>query len=281
MSPYKYSVSSPVVFVSGLALPPAELWGPEGLTPALCLPPTPSCPADTAGGVDGGAGGSRGPTAQQAGGRRHAPPSEMHARQPCPGLAASKSAVPTAALATGRAPGEIRPRGWGAGTGWPGGLLGGPKSPARVLLSAEFRLRQFGCSGGRSSPQLTSALPPAGGRHLVTLPHTLHPTTHSGWTPVPRPRRGAWGRRTHSCGAICSVSAVSPPHRLSPHSPLLLCQPRDLEPPGPQLVLKACFQINASRVWSVSHLRPLAFFQVASCFQKAGRKALRVRSVSV
>ena len=182
-------------------------------------------------------------------------------------------ALPQASLPSRRLPwpraepqGRSAPEGGGPARGGPGGLLGGPKSRARVLLSAEFRLRQFGCSGGRSSPQLTSALPPAGGqhhfsfassrgaaslqlclqpgggitsalppaggRHLATLPHTLHPATHSGWTPVPRPRRGAWGRRTHSCGAICSVSAISPPHHLSPHSPLLLRQPRDLEPPG-------------------------------------------------
>lgn len=167
--------------------------------PSVC-PPRLGRLADTAGGVDGGAGGSRGPAAQQAGGTQHAPPSKMHARQPHPALATSKPAVPTAGLATSRAPRETHPRGWGTGTGGPRGASWGPKSPVRVLLSAEFRLRQFGRSGGRSSPRLTSGLPLAGGQHLATLPCALRPATHSGWTPVPRPGQGVWGEGPAAVG---------------------------------------------------------------------------------
>ena len=179
------------------------------------------------GGVDGGAGGSGGPTAQQAGGTRHAPPSKMHARQPHPGLAASKPAIPTAALATSRAPGEIRPRGWGAGMGWPGGLLGGPKSPAQVLLSAEFRLRQFGRSGGRSSPRLTSALPPAGGQHhfsfassreVASCDPASHPAPRHSLRldPCPQARAGGlWGKDPQLWGHLLCLHCLSPTASLS------------------------------------------------------------------
>lgn len=110
--------------------------------PSVC-PPHLGRLADTAGGVDGGTGGSRGPAAQQAGGTQHAPLSKTHAQQPHTALATSKPAIPTAGLAwprlaTSRAPRETHPRGWGACTGGPGGLLGAPS-------------RRFGCSCQLSS----------------------------------------------------------------------------------------------------------------------------------
>ena len=148
------------------------------------------------------------------------PPSEVPAAMPCPCRMPARR--PDSWPGHEPKPLETRPRRWETSTGQPGGFLGAPSGRlgCSCQLSQPETVRSF---GGRSSPRLTSALPPAWGPHLATPPRSRHPATHSGWTPVPRP--GGLGGRTCSCGVICSVSPPSPPRRLSPHSRLLLPRP--------------------------------------------------------
>lgn len=143
-------------------------------------------------------------------------------------------ALPQASLPSRRLPwpraepqGRSAPEGGGPAWGGPGGLLGGPKSPAQVLLSAEFRLRQFGRSGGRSSPRLTSALPPAGGQHhfsfassreVASCDPASHPAPRHSLRldPCPQARAGGlWGKDPQLWGHLLCLRCLSPTASLS------------------------------------------------------------------
>ena len=145
-------------------------------------PPRLGCPADTVGGIDGRLAGAEGlrPSRQAAHDMCH----PVRCPQPCPALAACKPAVLTAGLATSPSPWKPAPDSGRPARGSPGGFLGAPSGQLgrSCQLSQPETIRSF---GGRSSPQLTSALPPAWGPHLAIPPRSLHPATHSGWTPSP------------------------------------------------------------------------------------------------